>query len=316
MMLTSSGATATARAAASWALRRTWRSPSQADLLAAICRVLDAKAAAATRRRRVRPAPRQQPVTSAAGAPRRRQRREPALAVRLLTKRGHAVVVAGNGREALAALEREAFDVVLMDVQMPEMGGFEATAAIREREARRGGHLRIVAMTAHAMKGDRERCLAAGMDGYLSKPVERLELFDVVELTSGGRPVSLERSFSSPAIDEADMLERLGGDEQLVRDVIHVFLEDCPRLLASIRAAIDGADPAALQSTAHELKGAASNMAAAGVVDAARALEILGRHKVLDGALSAWERLQAETAHLTATLRQLDAQTDVASQNA
>jgi len=103
------------------------------------------------------------------------------LAVRLLEKRGHSVVVVGNGKEALAALEAGAFDVVLMDVMMPEMDGFEATEAIRAREAGSGGHVPIVAMTAHAMKGDRERCLAVGMDGYVAKPLQAGELFDVVE---------------------------------------------------------------------------------------------------------------------------------------
>ena len=99
------------------------------------------------------------------------------VALGLLTRRGHKVTVVNNGREALDALEREAFDLVLMDVQMPEMGGFEATAAIRARERDTGGHIRIVAMTAHAMNGDRERCLAAGMDGYLSKPIDPRMLF-------------------------------------------------------------------------------------------------------------------------------------------
>ena len=94
------------------------------------------------------------------------------VVLRMLQKRGHTVTVAGDGREALDALEREPFDLVLMDVQMPEMGGFEATAAIRAREQQTGRHTRIVAMTAHAMTGDRERCLAAGMDGYLSKPID------------------------------------------------------------------------------------------------------------------------------------------------
>jgi two-component system, sensor histidine kinase and response regulator len=103
------------------------------------------------------------------------------LAVRLLEKRGHAVVVAGNGHEALAALEQQSFDVVLMDVQMPEMDGLEATAAIRARERIAGGHVRIVAMTAGAMKGDRERCLEAGMDNYVSKPLRPTDLFDIVE---------------------------------------------------------------------------------------------------------------------------------------
>jgi signal transduction histidine kinase/DNA-binding response OmpR family regulator len=103
------------------------------------------------------------------------------LAVRLLEKRGHRVVVAGNGREALQALEKDSFDLVFMDVQMPEMDGLEATAAIRERETRSGLHQPIIALTAHAMKGDREKCLAGGMDGYLTKPIRPQELDDILE---------------------------------------------------------------------------------------------------------------------------------------
>jgi CheY-like chemotaxis protein len=103
------------------------------------------------------------------------------VAVGLLTKRGHAITVANNGVEALAALDRQAFDLVLMDLQMPEMGGLDATAAIREREKGTGQHIRIVAMTAHAMSGDRERCLATGMDGYLSKPIDPTILFATLE---------------------------------------------------------------------------------------------------------------------------------------
>jgi CheY-like chemotaxis protein len=98
------------------------------------------------------------------------------LAVRLLEKQGHAVTVAHNGQEAVAAWEAGAFDVVLMDVQMPEMDGFEATVAIRSRERGTGRHTPIIALTAHAMRGDQERCLAAGMDGYLSKPIHSSEL--------------------------------------------------------------------------------------------------------------------------------------------
>jgi CheY-like chemotaxis protein len=99
------------------------------------------------------------------------------LAVRMLEKRGHAVTLARNGREAVEALELEAFDLVLMDIQMPEMDGFEATAAIRQRERRTGRHQPIVAMTAHAMKGDDQRCVDAGMDGYLAKPIRGEELY-------------------------------------------------------------------------------------------------------------------------------------------
>ncbi|HMC60610.1 MAG TPA: response regulator, partial [Candidatus Solibacter sp.] len=107
------------------------------------------------------------------------------VAVRLIEKRGHSVVVASNGREVLAAIERYHFDLVLMDAQMPEMDGFQATAAIREREKLTGGHLPIVALTAHAMAGDRERCLAAGMDHYVTKPIQPVQLFEAIEeLTS------------------------------------------------------------------------------------------------------------------------------------
>ncbi len=103
------------------------------------------------------------------------------VAAGLLSKRGHQVTVVSNGREALEALRRGAFDLVLMDVQMPDMDGFEATAAIRQWERETGSRVRIVAMTAHAMTGDRERCLAAGMDGYLAKPIDQRTLYDVVE---------------------------------------------------------------------------------------------------------------------------------------
>jgi len=103
------------------------------------------------------------------------------VAERLVAKRGHSVVVVGNGREALAALEQQQFDLVLMDVQMPEMDGFDATAAIRAREKSTGIHLPIVAMTAHALKGDEQRCLDAGMDGYLSKPIKFQELTNVLD---------------------------------------------------------------------------------------------------------------------------------------
>jgi CheY-like chemotaxis protein len=103
------------------------------------------------------------------------------VAAGLLTRRGHLVTVVGNGRAAVDAVAHGEFDVVLMDVQMPEMDGFEATAAIRERERDTGRRVRIVAMTAHAMSGDRERCLAAGMDGYLSKPIDQRTLYEAVE---------------------------------------------------------------------------------------------------------------------------------------
>jgi CheY-like chemotaxis protein len=103
------------------------------------------------------------------------------LALRLLEKRGFEVTVAGDGQAAFEEFEKGCFDVVLMDVQMPNMDGFQATAAIREREQKTGGHIPIVAMTAHALKGDEERCIAAGMDAYVSKPIRTTELFATIE---------------------------------------------------------------------------------------------------------------------------------------
>jgi CheY-like chemotaxis protein len=109
-----------------------------------------------------------------------------ALATAILEKRGHSVAQAGNGREAVEAAAREPFDLIFMDVQMPEMDGFAATHLIREAEQKTGRHTLIAAMTAHAMEGDRERCLAAGMDDYLSKPLKKAELLEILARISGG----------------------------------------------------------------------------------------------------------------------------------
>jgi two-component system, sensor histidine kinase and response regulator len=128
------------------------------------------------------------------------------VASRLLEKRGHTVVVANNGRQALGFLEDAAsagFGCVLMDVQMPDMGGFECTRLIREREQMTGLHLPIIAMTAHAMKGDDGRCLAAGMDGYLSKPIEPDELFDIVERHLETSRVAVSQPTRSPRQGES-----------------------------------------------------------------------------------------------------------------
>ncbi len=126
------------------------------------------------------------------------------LARRLLERNGHTVVLAGNGREAVHLLQTEAFDIALMDVQMPEMDGFEATQAIRERERVSGEHLPIVALTAHAMKGDEERCLAAGMDGYITKPLRPKELFAIIDKLV---PASSGADFSLKTIEAAQTIK-------------------------------------------------------------------------------------------------------------
>jgi signal transduction histidine kinase/DNA-binding response OmpR family regulator len=223
------------------------------------------------------------------------------VAVGLLERRGHHVSVANNGREAVDAVMRERFDVVLMDVQMPEMGGIEATAAIRKHEVTSGDHVRIIAMTAHAMSGDRDRCLAAGMDGYLSKPINQPMLIDVIEQGSDG-----ERPAPRAAIDQAALLARVGGDVELMHEIIRLFMEDCPMRLSTIHAAIVSGDAEALRNGAHALRGAAGTLSAGGVVEAALVLERLGAENRLAPAEAAWKTLNAEAAHLAAALQDLE----------
>ncbi len=235
-----------------------------------------------------------------------------ALAARLLEKRGHTVVVVGNGREALAALEKSAFngfDSVLMDVQMPGMDGFETTAAIREKEKGTGKHLPIVAMTAHAMKGDRERCLAAGMDGYVSKPIRAQELLQALEglladPTEGSGGVPSEAS-SQEVLDRAAVLVRVEGEAELLEEMTAMFLDDCPKLLCAIREAVGRCDAKALERAAHTLKGSVGNFAARAAVEASLRLEMIGRHGDLTQAKKALVILEEEIERLKLALADL-----------
>ncbi|MBI3400894.1 MAG: response regulator [Acidobacteria bacterium] len=227
------------------------------------------------------------------------------LAASVLERRGHRVTIAGNGREALATLDRQAFDLVLMDVQMPEMGGLEAAAAIRARERGSAAHVPIVAMTAHAMKGDRERCLAAGMDEYLTKPLDSRQLCATVERLAGGAPLPPPVS-AAPAVSD-HVLARVGGDRELLAEISRLFVDDAPRHLERIRQALEARDGESLRRAAHGLKGAAANFDATGVVDAARALEEIGRTAQFDEHDAAWRALAFETERLIATLRTVSA---------
>jgi signal transduction histidine kinase/CheY-like chemotaxis protein len=224
------------------------------------------------------------------------------VAAGLLTRRGHHVTVAWDGREALATLEREAFDLVLMDLQMPVMGGIDATIAIRERELTTGRRVRIVAMTAHAMSSDRERCLAAGMDGYLSKPVDPPVLFAVVE--QDGDPGALRTPMAGPVTFDADALRhRLSGDPSLMIDVIRLFLEDLPVRLAAIHEAVAAGNAERLRAAAHVLRGSAANLSALGLFEAASVLERIGAESRMDAAGAAWRQLSVEAANVIHVLR-------------
>jgi two-component system sensor histidine kinase/response regulator len=235
------------------------------------------------------------------------------VAQRVLEKWGHSVCTVQNGKEALDALETQVFDMVLMDVEMPEMDGLQATAALRARELDTRQHVPIVAMTAHAMKGDKERCLAAGMDAYVSKPVQVKELCDVMEkLMSLRELVADEGRTSRPVIyetafDRAHALEYVGDSERLLFEIAAIFLEHTPKVLAEIHTAIVTRDPNTLERAAHTLQGSLSVFGAEVASAAAQELESLGRAGGVDGAEAICAALDTEVARLSTVLAEMTA---------
>ncbi len=222
------------------------------------------------------------------------------LAAALLGRRGWTVREAANGREALAALEAEEFDVVLMDVQMPDLDGLEATRILRERERERGGHVPVVGLTAHAMKGDRELCLAAGMDGYVAKPVEAAELYGAVE---EGLSRRVPRPTGPPAaVDLTPLLAGLRNSWGTVGKLVRSFETTGPQTLATLRAALEEGDRAALEFAAHKLRGSANIFGAKRLCDLAARAEELGRAGNLGPATSVVEEIEREAARVLAAL--------------
>jgi two-component system, sensor histidine kinase and response regulator len=230
------------------------------------------------------------------------------VALRLLERFGHSVTVAANGKKALEALEKESYDAVLMDVQMPEMNGWEATRVIREKEKAAGGRIPIIAVTAHAMKGDDERCYAAGMDDYLTKPIRTEDLMAVLDKVSTRKLAREARLDSStlkedPApLDMAAALDRLGGDRDLYDELVGVFKEEYPNIEAELRRAVESRDAKTLERSAHTLKGSSANLGAVGVSNAALELEKLARSGELDGAGERFKILQQEVERLYSEL--------------
>jgi CheY-like chemotaxis protein len=245
------------------------------------------------------------------------------LALRVLQKKGHQVNVASDGREVLEALKkygRAAFDLVLMDVQMPEMDGLQATSAIRIQEEGTGTHLPIIAITAHAMKGDDDRCRAAGMDGYVTKPLRAAELFREMDrcLAAFGSPPPLflpppaddrppleQPGTEGDALDRAALMERVDGDMELLAELVQLFSEDSTRQIDELRRAIEKNDATAVARSAHALKGVLGNLAADRGFAAASVLEQMGRQGNLAGALDGLEKLVREIEVVTPLLLEL-----------
>jgi CheY-like chemotaxis protein len=232
------------------------------------------------------------------------------LALFLLEKMGHSVVVAENGKQAVAAHSRERFELILMDVQMPEMNGYEATAMIRESEKATGQRIPIVAMTAHAMTGDRERCLTAGMDDYVSKPVDAALLAQkIAELTDAAAPAAPDPKASqeSSSVNRAHALARVEGDQVLLRQLIDLFLEDWPRIRNEIAAALARGDVEAVADSAHALKGAVGVFGAPRAEEIVRRLEGTARKGDRASAERAFRETQAELLRVCASLQRLRA---------
>jgi PAS domain S-box-containing protein len=261
------------------------------------------------------------------------------VAVGMMRSRGHQVVIAENGQEAVNALAEQEFDVVLMDMQMPVMDGYEATAEIRKREHQTGGHIPIVAMTAEALKGDRERCLAAGMDDYVSKPIAPAEMYRAIErfpaiclaADAGLRNSSADKSApidtrfaqpvdsipdkpgsessskqsagdSLPKIDWTFVNESIGGGFEAMRELAEVLKKETSALLVDIRRAIDTRDSKLLYRTAHTLKSSVAYFGAEQLVQAAFALESLGRTESFDSTSELLATLEREHARFLTAL--------------
>ena len=220
------------------------------------------------------------------------------LVTTLLQKRGHDIHAVENGSEAVAAVAAASgrgYDVVLMDLQMPEMGGLEATRTIRSHETP-GSKLPIIALTAHAMQGDRERCLEAGMDGYLSKPIEVNELIVTVERFAEGttrvEPAPPAPPQAPAVFDEASALLHTGGDRTLLKEVVALFRADYPAILERIRQAIAGSDGEALRTSAHAIKGSIATVGSPAGREAAMRLESMGRDNRFESANEAYDHLR------------------------
>jgi PAS domain S-box-containing protein len=239
------------------------------------------------------------------------------LAFRILEKYGHTVAVANNGKEVLEQLAQQAFDLILMDVHMPEMCGLEATVAIRQRELTTGGHVPIIAMTAHAMQGDRERCMQAGMDHYISKPIHGKDLIAAItQVMAAHNPGWFAPAFLLPPpappstllpviFDEATAMRRVEGDRELLQDIAATFLADSRQLLQELRQAVIAANPTTIMHTAHTLKGAAATLGAMAVAAVAKQLEEFGQSGDFVQAESALLALETEMTRLLPFLNAL-----------
>ena len=237
------------------------------------------------------------------------------VAQRMLEALGCRALVAGNGKAALDALERESFDLILMDCQMPEMDGYTATVELRRREqdTASGSRLPVIALTANALEGDRERCLAAGMDDYLPKPFRRDALAAMLGRwlparapAEDGSSVAAAETASAPAVDRKalDAIRELGGSASpdLLDQVIRIYLDTTPELLDTLRSGLAAAHTEAVRTAAHTLKSSSANLGATGLSELCKRLETAARGGMLTSDLPTIRQIDAEYARVRALL--------------
>ncbi|MDB5385026.1 MAG: domain S-box [Planctomycetaceae bacterium] len=233
------------------------------------------------------------------------------VAVKMLEKMGHSVQVAENGQLALDALKAATFDVVFMDVQMPVLDGMQAVVALRQRELTTGQHLPVIAMTAHAMTGDRERCLAVGMDEYVSKPIVAADLSAALHrVLSSSRTSKIEpliaadvsETIAAP-YDLKAALERFDGDSDFLKELAEIFLNTIPELLGLLDSAVKTRNLQQIGAEAHSIKGALGNFCAHSAYGIALQLETLSRDGVLENVEQIHEELVREIERLNCSLR-------------
>ena len=230
----------------------------------------------------------------------------------ILAKAGHKVTIAGNGREVVASLERQSFDLVLLDLQMPEMDGFQTTTAIRSMERGTGRHIPIIAVTAGTMKVDRDRCMEVGMDGYVSKPIQQVNLRQAIEnficesMTRETAEIETPSGAPESPIDTDAALARVNGDRRFLSEMAARFLEESPRLMVQIRNAVAAGDSARLVTPIHTLKNWTGNFAASAAFDAVSELEAPDRTGSVATCGKALARLEQEIERLRGAMTQFD----------
>jgi CheY-like chemotaxis protein len=229
--------------------------------------------------------------------------------LRLLGRWGHQTVLVENGLQVLEALPAATFDLIIMDVRMPVMDGYEACRKIRESETTNGGHIPIIAITAHAVKGDRERCLEAGMDEYVSKPISSDKLFDIIETLAAGKPPGIpgtdQQADTLISFDKQTLIDAFDHDWDFFKEVVDLFINDYPRMMVDIRQAFKTGDTDALIRTAHSLKGMLSLFNAQVAAQKTVKLQELGKQGEFTELESEIEALSGELSMLKSTLQNL-----------